>query len=75
MTLHENELLPETRAKLGLDKNKVPAKVVVLGKLLQAIEGLTTRDACWALRIAHTYVRGYRKPKTKRDKKEQLTPS
>lgn len=60
-----DELHPETRSKLGLDKNLVPQRVVVLGKLLQAIEGLTTRDALWSLRTAHSYARGYRKPKTK----------
>ena len=68
MVLRENDLLPETRAKLNLDKGKVPAKVVVLGKLLQAIEGLTTRDALWALRTAHSFARGYRKKKTKAEK-------
>ena len=72
MVIHEDELLPETRAKLRLDNNKVPAKVVVLGKLLQAIDGLTTRDALWALRTAHSYAMGYRKKKTKVKK---LTPS
>ena len=65
MVIHENDLTPETRAKLKLGKGKVPAKVVVLGKLLQDIDGLTTRDALWALRTAHAYVRGYRKVKTK----------
>ena len=65
MVIQANELRPETRAKLKLDKGRVPEKVVVLGKLLQAIEGLTTRDALWALRTAHAYVRGYRKVKTK----------
>ncbi len=68
MVIHENELTPETRAKLKLEKGKVPAKVVVLGRLLQAIEGLTTRDALWALRTAHSYVLGYRKKKTKVEK-------
>jgi len=65
MCIHEDELLPETRAKLKLDNNKVLPKVVVLGKLLQAVEGLTTRDALWALRTAHSYAMGYRKKKTK----------
>lgn len=65
MTIHEHELTPETLAKLNLGKGKVPVRVVVLGKLLQAIEGLTTRDALWAMRTAHSYVRGYRKRKTK----------
>lgn len=60
-----DDLHPETRQKLGIDKNQVPQRVVVLGKLLQAIEGLTTRDALWSLRTAHSYARGYRKPKTK----------
>lgn len=60
------ELHPETKAKLGLDnKNLVPQKVAVLGKLLQDIEGLTTRDALWALRTAHSYARGYHKHKSK----------
>lgn len=65
MVIHVNDLTPATRAKLKLDKGKVPQRVVVLGKLLQDIEGLTTRDALWALRTAHAYVRGYRKLKTK----------
>lgn len=65
MAIQATELLPETRQKLGLDKGKVPSRVIVLGKLLQAIEGLTTRDALWALRTAHSYARGYRRPKTK----------
>jgi len=65
MVIHEDELKPETRKKLKLDKGMVPARVVVLGKLLQDIDGLTTRDALWALRTAHSYVRGYRKVKTK----------
>jgi len=69
MTIHENELTPETKAKLNLDKGKVLPKVVVLGRLLQAIEGLTTRDALWALRTAHSFARGYRKKKTKAEKK------
>lgn len=62
------DLSPATRAKLKLEKGKVPVKVVVLGKLLQAVEGLTTRDALWALRTAHSYIRGYRKKKTKAEK-------
>lgn len=65
MVIHANELKPETLAKLKLDKGKVPQRVVVLGRLLQDIDGLTTRDALWALRTAHGYVRGYRKIKTK----------
>ena len=65
MVIHADELTAETRAKLKLEKGKVPLKVVALGKLLQAIEGLTTRDALWALRTAHSHVRGYRKVKTK----------
>ena len=65
MVLHENDLTPETRAKLKLGKGKVPLKVVALGKLLQATEGLTTRDALWALRTAHSHVRGFRKVKSK----------
>lgn len=68
MVIHENELAPETRAKLKLDKGKVPLKVVVLGRLLQAIDGLSTRDALWALRTAHSFARGYRKKKTKVEK-------
>lgn len=65
MVIRDNELNPDTRKKLGLDKGKVPDRVVVLGRLLQAIDGLTTRDALWALRTAHSYVRGYRKKKTR----------
>lgn len=65
MVIHADELKAETRAKLKLDKGMVPQKVVVLGKLLQDIDGLTTREALWALRTAHSYVRGYRKIKTK----------
>jgi len=68
MVIHDNELSPETRVKLKLDKGKVPGRVVVLGKLLHAIEGLTTRDALWAMRTAHSYIRGYRKKKTKAEK-------
>lgn len=60
-----NELPKETVKKLGLGKlaegGKVPPRTVVLGKILQAIEGLTTRDALWALRTAATYVTGVRK--------------
>lgn len=65
MAINVDDLTPETRAKLKLDRGKVPQKIVVLGKLFQDIEGLTTRDALWALRTAHSYVRGYRKVKTK----------
>ena len=65
MVIHENDLLTETRAKLKLEKGKVPAKVVILGRLLEAVEGLTTRDALWAMRTAHSFIRGYRKKKTK----------
>ena len=68
MVIHADELTPETREKLKLgkgDKGKVPQKVVALGKMLQATEGLTTRDALWALRTAHSHVRGYRKIKSK----------
>ena len=68
MVIHENDLTPETKKKLSLEKGKVQAKVVVLGKLLQAIEGLTTRDALWALRTAHSFARGYRKKKTKAER-------
>jgi len=71
MVIHEKELTAETRAKLKLDKGKVPAKVVVLGRLLQAVDGLTTRDALWALRTAHSYIRGYRQKKTKAKKAEK----
>ena len=64
MVIHAEDLTPDTRSKLKIDKGKVPQRVVVLGRLLEAIEGMTTRDALWALRTAHSYVRGYRKPKT-----------
>lgn len=63
--VNADELLPETREKLGLGKSKVQQKVVVLGRLLQTIDGLTTRDALWALRTAATYARGHRKVKSK----------
>jgi len=65
VVIHVDELKPETLAKLKLEKGKVPQKVAALGKILQATEGLTTRDALWALRTAHSHVRGYRKVKTK----------
>ena len=63
-SIRAEDLLPETRRKLKLAKGLVPQKVVVLGKLLQAVDGLTTRDALWSLRTAHSYIRGYGKKKT-----------
>lgn len=60
-----DDLLPETKKKLKLQSQLVPSKVIVLGKLLQDIQGLTTREALWALRTASDYARGYRKKKSK----------
>lgn len=68
MVLREKDLHPETRDKLNLTRKVVPSKVVVLGRLLEAVDGLTTRDALWAMRTAHSFIRGYRKPKTKAKK-------
>ena len=62
------ELNPETLAKLGLEKKQVALKLVILGKVLVALEGLTTRDALWVLKQAADHVRGYRTRTTKPSK-------
>jgi len=62
MVLRDTDLTPETRAKLKLSKGLVPNRVVALGKILQNLEQLSTRDAYWCLRTAHSYVAGYHRP-------------
>lgn len=56
------ELTPETRAKLNLKigDSEVSRRVVILGKVLQSLEGLSKRDALWILRTAITHLKGYR---------------
>jgi hypothetical protein len=62
MPLNAKDLSMETRQKLGLIEGKrsrktkkekpVPQKLVVLGKVLVRLQGLTRRDALWVLRRA-----------------------
>ena len=54
------ELTPETRKLLKLTSKHIPQRVIVLGKLLLALEGLSGRDALWALREAGNHARGRR---------------
>ena len=59
--LTADELLPETKKKLGINHKIVDPKVVALGRVLQDLQGLTKRDALWACRTAIVHIRGYRK--------------
>ncbi len=56
------ELSPDLQKELGVEPppNEVPEKFRVLGKLLTAIAGATTRDALWALGKASEQVRSVR---------------
>ena len=58
------ELNPETRARLKIgDKigdSEVSRRLVILGKILQSLEGFSKRDALWILRTAITHLKGYR---------------
>lgn len=60
-----DDLTPEVRKKLGLERKFVTQKLVVLGKVLSCLEGLTTRDALWVIHQAGDQVRGYRTRTTK----------
>jgi hypothetical protein len=62
MPLNAKDLSMETRTKLGLVEGKrskrtkkektVPQKIIVYGKVLVRLQGLTRRDALWVLRRA-----------------------
>ncbi|MBA7506566.1 hypothetical protein ES706_05258 [subsurface metagenome] len=54
------ELTPETRAKLRIGDSEVSRRLVILGKILQSLEGFSKRDALWILRTAITHLKGYR---------------
>ena len=56
-----NELNPDTRAKLKLGNITVQPKLVALGRILLNIEGLTNREALWALRTAINHIKGFHK--------------
>ncbi len=64
--INASEFDAATRKKLKLDKGYVPPKVIVFGKILALLEGLTVRDALWAIRAAGEYATGYRKKKSAR---------
>ena len=57
-----DDLLPETRKKLRLKSgdSTVKPKIVALGKILQDTQGLTNREALWALRSAINHIKGFR---------------
>ncbi len=64
------DLPPEVLEKMGLklsDNSKEPKmvkpSVIAIGGVLQALKGLTNREALWALRTSTVLVRGYRKDK------------
>lgn len=59
------ELTPETRAKLKLNSSTVSPKLVALGKVLQDLQGLSNREAIWALKTALNHIRGYREKGTR----------
>jgi len=70
MVLRDDDLLPETKEKLGLKNNEksqpmVKPQVIALGAILQSLKGLTNRQALWALRTAILHVRGYKKDKSR----------
>jgi hypothetical protein len=62
MPLNAKDLNMETQRKLGLIEGRrskrtkkektVPQKVIVYGKVLTRLQGLTRRDALWVLRRA-----------------------
>ncbi|GAH54857.1 unnamed protein product [marine sediment metagenome] len=58
------ELTSETRAKLNIGNKigdtEVSRRLVILGRFLQSMEGLSKRDALWICRTAITHLKGYR---------------
>ena len=68
------ELDEETRSKLGLGdnnkqavKNIVSPRLVSLGKVLQDLQGLDSRQAMWVLRKSIELLKGYRERVKKGD--------
>ena len=62
-----DELDEETKAKIGLgdnntkaDKKLVSPRLVSLGKVLQDLQGLNSRQAMWVLRKSVELLKGYR---------------
>ena len=60
------DLPPEVLETLGLklsDNHRVPkmvkSQIIAMGGVLQALKGLTNRQALWVLRTATILVRGY----------------
>lgn len=62
--INVNELNVDTRKKLKLDIKYVPDRTIALGKVFTALQRLTTRDAYWVLKIATSYVPGYKRTLT-----------
>lgn len=61
MSVNLNELDEATREKLNLGNlEEVEPRVLALGKIINALTGLTKGDALWALRTTVAHVRGRR---------------
>ena len=54
------ELEPETQELLGLKRKTVGGKLIVLGRVLQDLNGLSSRDALWVLRATAKHIINYR---------------
>jgi len=68
--INVDDLPPEVLEKLGLkppDNHQAPKmvkpQILALGGVLQALKGLSNREALWVLRTSNVLVRGYRKDK------------
>ena len=60
-----DDLLPETLKKLKLGATNVQPKLIALGKVLQCLDGLTTREALWVVRTATNLLKGFTKRGTR----------
>jgi len=76
------DLPPEVLEKIGIkssDNDQAPKmvknQVIALGGVLQALKGVTNRQALWVLRTATIVVRGYRKDKEPHIGKERNAKS
>lgn len=47
-----DQLDAETRKKLGIEAQMVPDRMIVLGRIIQNLEGMSRADALWTLRKA-----------------------
>lgn len=53
------DLDPATVKKLKLEQKTVQPKLIALGKVLQCLDELTTRDAMWVLRSSINLIQGF----------------